>query len=863
MRVLTRWLTRWAGRPLAESMLGDLDEERHRRARRYPRAARWWFWIAAVALVTAVPVRRAWQILRDAAGRGDRPLALAADLRDAWRAIRFPPGSSAAIVLVLSLGIGLTSTMFAFADRYVLRPLPYANPRALVSIEIDSRGLTRDTPLPTVEAWRARTDLFEDLAAIGDSELARIRLDDRTAFLWIENVSPNFFRVLGAPAPFDAAWADPSDRATSVVLLTRAETSLPPDSRRAGASLPRETGGAIRVAGVMPTFLFPGAGGNIQAIRAYAPGAVVVVAAWTDDGRPRVPATGRLIARLRPGVSPAVVTAALAMRLPSGSNLHVTVEPLTDVMTKESRPLAAGALAAALFVLAICAANAGNLLLARRVARSRELATRAALGASRADLVRLWLAELLLVALAAITGGVALAALAVSAATRVAPRQYVSLGAPTIDGRVLAAAVAMGAMVIVFGVALLWLHDRRQTTPFGRAIVHDGPRTVAFRRTAIAVQSAFAMILIIGGTLLARSYWNLVRQPKGLDPDVVAITAMYPPDVRDGTAREVIDRSIARLRAVPGVASVAVADGSIVNGVLVTRTTLRFTVDGANVEGQLQSVSDTYFSTAGMTFIAGRGLQGLDASLSPIVINESMARRCCADGSALGRTTSAGTIVGVVRDAFERQYDRAPIPTVYNRLSDRLAGSGAVLRGTPSSGVTYLLERNGTAAAYEEPVRRALFDVRPDAVVVEMNTLGDKLSNTVRDRTFAALVLTLFGAAGVAITLAGLVGVVVIVVSRRTREIAIRLAVGAQAAHIRRLVAGDVLASAALGAIAGLVAGRWLSLSLSGLVYGVDAGSWPTALAAGAAMLLLILAAALVPARRATALQPSEALRVE
>jgi ABC-type antimicrobial peptide transport system permease subunit len=177
--------------------------------------------------------------------------------------------------------------------------------------------------------------------------------------------------------------------------------------------------------------------------------------------------------------------------------------------------------------------------------------------------------------------------------------------------------------------------------------------------------------------------------------------------------------------------------------------------------------------------------------------------------------------------------------------------------------LTYLLRGTGSPGEYVTRSRRALFEASPDAVVVDVGTLADKLAFSIRDRTFAALVFVLFGVAAGAVTIGGLAGIVGFIVARRTREIAIRIAIGAEPRHVRRLVVRQTLAAAAFGLAVGLLAGRWASVGLESLLYGIEAGSWTTPMAAAGLMLAITMAAALVPARRAARLEPMQALRVE
>jgi predicted permease len=863
LRLLTWCLAHVMGRS-ADDAVGDLVEERHMRETRGRTAATWWFWCEAMGLAVGVMATRGRRTFRDVL----RPLsffrvAIFTDARHTWRALWRHPGSSLAVIVTLALGVGLTSTMFALADPYVLRPLPYLNPRQLVVIDVSSDGLTRGAPIPTVAEWRARTDLFQGVAAIGQGGLERLHLRDRTTYFVTQDVSANFFDVLGVPGPATTAWTDaPADR-QPVVLMARADDSLPPADREMNALLTTDAGRGFRVVGRMPAFLFPdpASARSVQGLTPFVSGAVLTVGAWDAAGTPGRPATSRFIARLQSGITPAIVADALAVRLPSGARLAVTAEPLAAWMTRPSRPLALGAMLASFFVLVVCAANVSNLLLVRRLSRLPELAVRAALGASPADLRRLGLIELGAIAVLAVAVGLAVASVAVTLIARIMPPAYAALGAPAITWRVVVFAAAAGSSATVAGLIPLVVRRSDAAAPITHTRATDGRRAALVRRLSVTLQSAFTMVLVAGAGLLVDSYVHLVGQPAGFDRDVVAVTTMYPPALQGAAMQDVIDATSDRLARVPGVASVAAADGNVVDGLLSTSIHVKFTIDGREGDAQLRSVTADYFATAGMTLRRGRLLRDADRDALAVVVNETLASAYWPDGSAVGRATSMGTIVGVVEDAYEQVYDRRPAPTVYNLLRGRLIGTTATLGGHLSSGITYLLRPSGTTALNDVAVRRALFDVQPDVVTVETNTLGRKLANTVRDRSFATLMLGLFGVAGGAVTLAGLVGVVSVVVAARTREIAVRMAIGAQRRDVRRLVTGDVLRAATVGGIAGLLVGRWLSTLLTRFAYGVTAGAWTPAIAACGVMLVLMVIAALVPARRAASILPADALR--
>jgi predicted permease len=513
-------------------------------------------------------------------------------------------------------------------------------------------------------------------------------------------------------------------------------------------------------------------------------------------------------------------------------------------------------------VLLVCAGNVANLWLASSASRANDLATRRVLGASRLDVWRLCGAEAALIAAFGTALALVIAMATLIVAGRVIPSEYRLLGAPVFTDRAAAFGLLAALLVGAVGMLPVLFRTARAASGGGLPSPAGGQNGRRMRAGFVALQTCLATILTIGALLLGHSYLNLEGQQIGFDPDVIAITAVYPTG-RDAPSAEVYDASADRLLRLPGVTGVAIFFGNIVLGDLaevVGRLTppsgTEIELDGRRAEVTTRTVSPGFFEVTGLDIVEGRPLRTADAVERGVVVNQAFASLFGSEDRLLGRTLRVRdalvTIVGVVEDAFERRFTDRPAPTVYD-----------VPAGERTGALTYLMRADSGTSSYAISARRALFDVEPDVTVVEMNTLGTKLSNTVRDRSFAAVVLLLFGVAGVGVTGAGLVGIVAFTVARRTRDIATRVALGASRGHVRWVVVSEVLIAALVGIAAGLVAGRWLSSGLESLVYGVEAGNWITAVVSAVVMLIVSALAAVVPAQRAVRMQPTRALRIE
>jgi hypothetical protein len=415
-----------------------------------------------------------------------------------------------------------------------------------------------------------------------------------------------------------------------------------------------------------------------------------------------------------------------------------------------------------------------------------------------------------------------------------------------------------GAVVVLVGllpVALAWRFAAPAVA--GLPTVTETARLKTLRFTFAAMQSAVAMMLVVGAAMLVQSYANFVRQPTGYDGNTLVVSVGIRRGAPDLTFDEVVS-TLGNLRRIPGVTSAAATNGAVVQEI---KSTGAVQIKGQRASVHRKAVTPGFFETVGTTVLQGRPPGAGDANWRGVVVNEAFVRRHFSDSSPLGailerrsgQAVQQAAIVGVVRNAFDQGLASPPEPTVYDVLGpdQRLSEMRYVLRTIPD------------AAISREAVRRAVAGVNPGALIRTVDTIASRLSRSVHDRTFATLVLSFFGIAGGAITVAGLVGIVAFVVARRTREIAIRIAIGATRRDVRQLVVREAVSAAVVGGLAGLLAGRWLSTWLESFVYGVKAGNWATATVAGIIMLVVMVGAALVAARHAVRLRPIQALRME
>jgi predicted permease len=778
----------------------------------------------------------------------------AADIRFACRGLLCRRGSTFGAVSVLACGIGLATAMFAIADPFVFRQLPYSSPNELALIDIDPLSVSdaaQDSQLPTIEDWRSFSALFTDVAAYSYVGPTTVDADYGAAPFHLVAVTPNFFAVLGNSPPNlsrlpIAPRTDPSSEIPALLTLSGRQL-LSNEMAQPGSLIRGRDGQHFRVVGNLPDeFLFPN-----PLWRGYS-------ALTTFEGGRLVPAKGCCVrvalARVRPGISTQALKEALTHWSPSGRKLEMRVNWLTPAMRGSVRPLAIGGFFSAVLVLLVCVGNVANLSLVRHSYRRREFEIRGALGASKGDLIRFSVFESVMTAAMAVGVGICVAWSFIIIAGHVIPTQFTVLGTLRLTSRVasfamLVGLVITGAILVPVDILAHTLLDR------SRGAARPGG---AIRIVFAAVQAALAMILAVGAALLTDSYLALVSQDPGYDGASEYVNATYPFGRRGETLRQDVEATVAKLSALPGVRVAAAASGSIVRDGQKKRAVA---FGGQVFFEDAYSVTTGFMEAAGMTLLRGRTLAPEDRGTRGVIVNEAFARRYFSQKEAVGEiVTFTGVqnqpalVVGVVRNALVGGPAVTPAPTIY-KLLDKDDYLGTI-------NYNYII-RPKTEAPGHALVRRVIAEVNHDAIIGTMQPIEVRLADAIRDRTFATLVLVLFAVSSGIVSITGLVVMVAFIVARRTKDFAIRIALGASSRHLRRLATREASIAALLGGASGVIVGRWLSLLLESLVFGVKAGNWMIPLMAGSIMMAVMYLAALVPTRRAVRIEPTDALRQE
>jgi predicted permease len=826
------------------------------------------------------------------------------DLRYALRMLLKSPGFSFIAIATMALGVGATTAIYSLIDATLLHPLPYPNPAELVRIQDDLPGAGAQDVGISVPEWRdlESSGIFQSASITGTGANVNLTGNAQPMRLSFKQVTPNYFVVLGVDAQlgrtFDPHDATPGYNLEVVISDGLWRSVFGADPRIIGKTL-RLDNDDYHVVGVMPRgFRDQGSTSDEQNVELWL-GAGFVGVPFDAPRRGSRLRSRAVIARLKPGLSIAAAQGHLnalveslkeqyPAEYPSKAKWTVRLIPLSETVVGSVRQSLILLFGAVGLVLLISCVNVANLLLAKATLRGREIAVRQALGAQRMRLIRQFLAESLLLFLLGGIAGFAILFVARKFLLQLVPESLPHLNDISINWGVLAFALAVSAVAgTVFGLAPAWLMSRfdligglRQE---GRGNSGSRERSRA-RQILVISELALSLVLMVAAGLLLRSFWDLFQVQPGFNPDRVMAIQTWLPGPNDPTRdpyqtatqesvllRELLRRS----RTLPGVEEAAIGDEAALplghsdpSRLPLIREGIE-TMDNQAPVVDSPIVSPEYFHLLGMPLERGRLFSDQDLENTPqvAVINQAAARTYWPNQDPLGKrvrlhldtrglASSAKpawtTIVGVIADARTESLADAAIPQIYRSVYQRVAKDLAIfLRGQLDP------------SAISAQVRAQVQAVDATLPVFHAETLDDVLFISLSVRRFSMEMVAFFAATALLLAGLGIYGTISYLVNEQRREIAIRLALGAQRGTILKMVLRRGLGLAAAGAGLGLAGALIVSRLMAGLLFGVS----PTDLTtfAGVTMVLttVALAASYIPALRAMRLDPITTIRTE
>ena len=826
------------------------------------------------------------------------------DLRYAVRMLLRSPGFSFIAIATMALGIGATTAIYSVIDATLLHPLPYPNPSELVRVVDDLPGVGAQGVGISVPEWRdlESSGIFQSAAITGTGANVNLTGSAQPLRLSFKQVTPNYFAVLGVDAQLGRTF-DPHDATPGYNLEVVLSDGL---WRREFGADPRILGKVLRldndeyhVVGVMPRgFRDQGSTSEEQNVELWL-GAGFAGVPFPPPLRGSRLRSRAVIARLKPGLSIAAaqgrldalvasLTKQYPAEYPAQTAWTVRLIPLSETVVGSVRQSLILLFGAVGLVLLISCVNVANLLLARASVRSREIAVRQALGAQRTRLIRQFLTESLLLFLLGGIAGFAILFFTRKFLLRLIPESLPHMNDISINWGVLVFALAVSvAAGTVFGLAPAWLMSRfdligtlRQE---GRGSIGSLGRSRA-RQILVISELALSLVLMVAAGLLLRSFWDLFKVQPGFNPDrVMAIQTWLPgpndpstDPYRTATQESVLLREILRRsRTLPGVEEAAVGDEAALplghshpSQLPLIREGIE-TMDNQAPVIDSPIVSPEYFHLLGMPLERGRIFSEQDIETTPqvAVINQAAARTYWPNQDPLGKRvrlrldsreplSSAKpawtTIVGVIADARTESLADAAIPQIYRSVYQR-----------PAKDLAIFLRGQLDPSAVSGQVREQVQSIDPKLPVFHAETLDDVLSTSLSVRRFSMEMVAFFAATALLLAGLGIYGTISYVVNEQRREIAIRLALGAQRGTILKMVLRRGLGLAAAGAGLGVAGALIVSHLMAGLLYGVSPTDLPTFAGVTLVLTTVALAASYIPALRAMRLDPITTLHSE
>ena len=798
---------------------------------------------------------------------------IAQDFRYALRQLRRNKAFTAVAVLTLALGIGANTAIFSAVYSVLLRPLPYAHAERLVNLREgtgpgDSYGMV--VTMGNYDTWHQRSPEFAALAGYMYASFTLTGAGAPQQLLGFA-ATADYWRTLFIPPVLGRYFGPAEDHpgAPNVVVLSYALWST------TFASDPRIIGRTILLSEKPYTVI--GVAPKQYAFTASAPQLWVPLALTSAQRAEHTDHELAVVGLVRDGIaipdavrSLTAVQRQLAHDYPrAGVDGSLVAKPLRDSVVGNVRTMMLVLFGAVGLVLLIACGNVMNLLLARAAVRRKEVAIRSALGAGRRRLVAQLLTESVLLAALGGAAGIAVAAVGLHALIRVSPGNVPRLTDATLSGPVLAfAALVSVGCGIVFGVWPALRVTRLDLQQSLREGARDATLVVrsSVRTLLVIAEVSLALVLLVGAGLLVRSAIALQSVPPGFAPhgllvaDVVLPSGRYPTDTSLTAA---FARISAAVQSVPGASSVAMVNRVPIRDFGMDCAVWRDgtnTSDPASMSANARVASANYFATMRTPMLRGRMFTAadVDGARPVVVINHALAHRLFGNADPIGRrvaqcqtpTPTWYEVVGVVADVHARGLDDTPPNEVYYPLGE--------LR---TRGMSLVIRTSLPPASLAPQVRRAVAGVDPELAVSNVATMDEIIAHSMATPRFTTTLLVLLGLTGLALAAVGIYGIIAYFVSQRAHEIGVRMALGASRRGVSIMVLRQGLAIAGAGVAIGLVASAAATRALAGMIYGVSARD-PVTFGGVAGVLLVVAAlASLVPARRATRLDPLEALR--
>lgn len=792
------------------------------------------------------------------------------DVRYAIRLFVKRPGFSLIAILTLGLGIGAATSMFTVIDAVLLRPLPYRAAERLVEVRITGRD-GADFPLPEADflQWRSHNDTA-DYVAVFDVGSVNVTGTGEPERLAGSIVSDQFFRVLDASPQLGRVFEDGEDRPGKprVAVISHALWM-----RRFGGR-PDAIGRVVAVAGtpttivgVMPAgFAFPRADVELWELAELNP-----------SRRGPFYLTG--LARLKEGVTIARfranldrVSKAIMRQYPAPEDWRLTAMPLHEATVGGIQRTLLVLFGTVSVLLLIATVNVASLLLARAATRDREMAVRGALGAGPRRLLAQLITESVVLSIASGAAGFMLAAWATRALLALAPDDIPRVSEVHMNGTVFAFAFAVAALAgTLFGLAPAL---RATTTPLVDSLKEggrggtSGARLRRIQQVLIVAEIALALMLTIGAGLMVRSLAALEGVEPGFEPSRLLTFRLDLPDTSydEAKTRTFYETLLQRLEALPGVRGAGLTVSLPPH--LLTMTD-NFVVEGQSLPsnqsapvGPLLLVTPNYFRVLGTPLLRGRFFTERDdeAATRVAIVDDTLAQRYFPGVDPVGRHIKQGgserpnnpwmTIVGVVKEVKYDGLDAPPEPTFYMPFRQNTLTTQYVVIGT-----------NGDPAALAGAARKVVASLAPDVPIANVKTMNQLIAESVAPPRFRATLVALFAMFGLMLAAIGIYGVMAYAVSERTHELGVRLALGATAHDVVRLVLAESMTLTALGIVVGIAGALATTRLLGSLLYGVTPTDLPTFCGVAAVLVATAMLASWIPVRRATRVDPMIALR--